>query len=338
MVYEIIQSEGWGRFGFIPSINDFFTPNIVNTILSSDWDNETSQLKLGGYKNELNIPLCYIYPSLQMQGKILEDIKSYEDLFPEELKNRSGALEFHVIPWDLPNIYLDNFPEYIDTINQFDADFKNDEIKLVLNFPFSPEILNLNLPKLKSTAISTISLGDISSFLTNPDLLIKLIKFIKTWVSPDTLLYAPGIPLSYLPILTYLGIDLFDLFQIGMISANKNQIPDLIIEYDVSNRSFIEMIKRIRLAIKTNKLRDLVRIYANSYPPNKALLIKIDKNINLEENTPIFGSNTLYCTDETDFFRPEVVRFRNRVKERYFPSNYVKGVIFLPCSARKPYS
>ena len=60
--------------------------------------------------------------------------------------------------------------------------------------------------------------------------------------------------------------------------------------------------------------------------------------IPLEEGTALFGSRTLYCTDETDFTRPEVTRFRERVRTRYIPPSDISGVIFFPCSARKPYS
>jgi archaeosine synthase len=58
----------------------------------------------------------------------------------------------------------------------------------------------------------------------------------------------------------------------------------------------------------------------------------------LEEGTALFGSYTLYCTDETDFTRPEVNRFRERVRIRYTPPSDICGVIFYPCSAKKPYS
>ena len=145
-------------------------------------------------------------------------------------------------------------------------------------------------------------------------------------------------PSIYFPVLSYLGIDLFDFTYLSSSHSSNQKSPEVILEQGSSIESYINTVNRIKNAIRIGKLRDLVRIYANSYPPLKTLLKRIRFYEQVEAGTPIYGSKSLYCTDETDFFRPEVQRFRNRISDRYTISPDIQGIIFLPCSARKPYS
>ncbi len=358
MTFEIEKCEGWGRLGLAFGKEGFITPNIVipcffNNNSSSQQNSLLDLLKFQENNASLTsrnnviidnidfdyFPSCFIYPSLQMQGKSLEEVTCFEDMFPVDI-NQSSNLKalYHLIPWDLPTIYLNRYDKYIQTLNKIEVPELNDKIKLMLNVPFTPEILETELPPLRPSVISVVSLGDISSLLTHPKLLIRYLIRIKSWLPSNKMLYAPAVPSSYIPILVYLGIDLFDSLIIEMYSAKPDQKLDLILEQQKSRKAFSQILDLTRQAIETYKLRDLTRIFANSYPPLKTLLRISDKQIPLEEGTPIYGSRTLYCTDETDFTRPEVTRFRERVQTRYFPPSHTTGIIFLPCSAKKPYS
>jgi archaeosine synthase len=135
-----------------------------------------------------------------------------------------------------------------------------------------------------------------------------------------------------------MGIDLYDfsyLLTPGKLNSFGSQV---ILENRKYKEEYVNTLKLVKEAIKNHKLRDLVRIYANSYPPLKSLLRQIDRNLPCNQGTPLFGVKTLYCTDHTDFSRPEVNRFRKRVKETFLIKPYVQGILFLPCSAKKPYS
>ncbi len=360
MAFEIEKCEGWGRMGQVFGKGGFVTPNLLkpcffnhNSHLQQYFSSFKSpdnlfpqSFRVGNRKEEIQdnsdsslFPSCFIYPSLQMQGKSLEDVTSFDDLFPVDISGNSVLkASYHLIPWDLPTIYLNRYDIYLQTLNKIDNAELNNETKLILNLPFMPEILEMELPTLRSSAITVVSLGDISSLLTHPTLLIRYLIRVKSWISPNTMLYAPGIPSSYIPILVYLGIDLFDLLFTKMHSTNSIRQSDLILEQKISKDSFLQILHLTRRALEINKLRDLIRIFANSYPPLKTLLRTSDRQIPLEEGTPLYGSRTLYCTDETDFTRPEVTRFRERVRTRYNPPSHNTGIIFLPCSAKKPYS
>jgi predicted RNA-binding protein len=362
MLFEIQKMEGLGRLGIINFSNPVETPTLIclqerysdkfssgitksvnnalgkeySFIFSKNQNKECFQVSDNILASE-SFPRCYLYSSLQMQGKSKEEFSHILDFFPEKYHT---ALEyndaFHIIPWDLPDIFLDHYLNYLDTITSLTQKDQNIPSNLVINVPFSTDLVS-SLPKILSHEIAVICLGDISSLLNHPIFLLDYIQSISEKISPHCLIYAPSVPSLYFPILSYLGIDLFDLTFLSA-TKNTNQIDNSVLEYENTVESYTKTIQQVKQAIKSGKLRDLVRVYANSYPPLKSLLRQIDKNERIEQRTPIFGSKTLYCTDETDFSRPEVRRFRNRVSTRYTLSPKIQGVIFLPCSARKPYS
>ncbi|MFX1516546.1 MAG: DUF5591 domain-containing protein [Promethearchaeota archaeon] len=359
MTFEIEKSEGWGRMGVAFGKNGFETPNVVKPCFFDDsyhsqfyWLSTSTKCKMNGIhpvsekddnkteekSNFLYIPSCFIYPSLQMQGKSLDDITCYNELFPIDINKISGArATFHLIPWDLPTIHLDQFDKYLEKLNELNPPESNDQMKLILNFPLISETLRAKIPHLRSSAISAVCLGDLASLLTHPSLLIKYLTFVKSWVPPDVMLYAPAVPSSYIPILVYLGVDLFDLLFLDLYEVNPEKQYSPILEQQTTSESFLQVLELTKRALSSTKLRDLSRIFSNSYPPLKALLRMCDSQLPLEEGTPLYA-RALYCTDETDFTRPEVTRFRERIKARYYPPSHINGIIFLPCSAKKPYS
>lgn len=360
MAFEILKCEGWGRRGQAFGKSGFVTPNIVTpcffdnnypiqqSLLTKSFKYQKNyipsfphvDLKNQAKRNNSELfPLCFIYPSLQSQGKSLEEVSCFKDMFPVKISGISDSnTGFHLIPWDLPTIYLDRYDEYLETLNQLNDPNLTNETRLMLNLPFSREILDLDLPAIKSPLITAISLGDISSVLTNPRLLIRYLKYVKKWISPNIMLYAPGIPSSYIPILVYLGIDLFDLLILEMYSADPTRHSNNILDQKATKESYLDVLDQTKRSLEIGRLRELTRIFSNSFPPLKAILRIIDSQIPLEEGTPLYGSSSIYCTDETDFTRPEVTRFRDRVRTRYTPPSHYAGIIFLPCSAKKPYS
>ncbi len=360
MTFEILKCEGWGRSGQAFGKSGFVSPNIVTPCFfnnsfpvqlsplkksfkcqKNDIPSKSHvDLKIQAKRNNSELfPLCFIYPSLQSQGKSLEEVSCFNDMFPVNISGISDSnVVFHLIPWDLPTIYLDRYDEYLETLNQLNGPNLANETRLMLNLPFSREILDLDLPAIKSPSIAAISLGDISSVLTNPRLLIRYLKYVKKWISPNIMLYAPGIPSSYIPILVYLGIDLFDLLILEMYSAGPTRHSNNILEQKATKESYLDVLDQTKRSLENGRLRELTRIFSNSFPPLKAILRIIDSQIPLEEGTPLYGPRSIYCTDETDFTRPEVTRFRERVQTRYTPPSHYAGIIFLPCSAKKPYS
>ena len=343
MTFEVLKCEGWGRKGQAFGKRGFVSPNIVTpSFFEINYPLQRSHFNLKHQEERNNSeksPLCFIYPSLQTQGKSLEDVTCFDDMFPVKISGITKSnLSFHLIPWDLPTVYLNRYDRYLETLNQLDDPNLENESSLILNLPFSPEILDSKLPEIKSHSITAVSLGDISSLLTNPKLLIRYVRYVKSWITPNIMIYAPGILPSYIPILVYLGIDLFDLFILKMYQADPTRYSSNVLEQNTTRSSFLYVLDQTKRSLEVGKLRELVRIFANSFPPLKTILRIIDSLIPLEEGTPLYGSSSFYCTDETDFTRPEVSRFRERVRTRYTPPPHYVGYIFLPCSAKKPYT
>ncbi len=356
MEFEIIKSEGLGRLGSVSGKSNFQTPGLLSPeffegIYSSFLHNgvksnlytangDTYTFSLEKKRNiSDSLGSLIIYPSLQMQGKSIYDINSSKDLFPSISGiNHKREDIIHLIPWDLPLIFLGKFKSYLEALNMLKQEEFLLNINFALNIPCTQEILNQKMPKFEFPNFKIACLGDISSLINHPTVLLKYLIQVRSWVSPNIMLYAPGVPFSYIPILIYLGIDLFDLVLLRMNSINSLQQSENILENNLNINIINQILFQTKQALKISKLRDLARIYANSYPPMKTLLRISDKEVNLTENTPLFGSKFLYCTDETDFTRPEVTRFRKRIRTRYTPPIHHKGIIFLPCSAKKPYS
>ncbi|HII41370.1 MAG TPA: DUF5591 domain-containing protein [Thermoplasmata archaeon] len=87
------------------------------------------------------------------------------------------------------------------------------------------------------------------------------------------------------------------------------------------------------------RLRELVERRLSNDPWNTAVLRHLDLRQAglLESYTPVAGGEILAYSHES-LTRPEVVRFRRRVRERYAKPPSTRVLLLLPCSARKPYS
>jgi len=105
--------------------------------------------------------------------------------------------------------------------------------------------------------------------------------------------------------------------------------------YTMSNE-----IKHIRNTIKQGGLRNLVEIRIKNNPHLTSVLRNLDHNHYsfLEKNTSITSKTQLNATTKESLNRPEILRFQNRIINRYKKPNSAKILVFLPCSAKKPYS
>lgn len=346
MSFEIFKVEGCGRLGQFKDIQ-FETPNLF---LSRYYSENESQTTLNHTLNEIkklsgiqpafkmDIPAdysikCINYPSLQTQNKNIDELKALEDLFPINTLETSVPT-FHVIPWDTSSLYLNEGESFIERLNQLKKiDIRNSNF-FVLNVPFQQKELTIPPPSF----VSVLMLGDISSLLNHPKFLLQYIRSVQQITPPNVTLFAPMVPSSYMPFLNYLGIDFFDFTYLDIFYSDTKIKNDFILDLNPTTKNFTDVLTLIKRAIDSGNLRNLVRIYANSNPSLKTMLRLADSINIFEENTPIYFKKKMFCTDETDLTRVEVIRFRERIASRYFPPSKLKGVIFLPCSAKKPYS
>ena len=222
-------------------------------------------------------------------------------------------------------------------------------------------------------------LGNAVELIRDPKRFIEHIVRLKTRVGNQKLIYTPGLgEPSYLALLVYCGIDLFDSVQLilnarrgyfldstGKIAQDTQSLSEPICycpacrqnTEDPKNEEFdgrstyqwlvahnyyaaISELNLIKHAIRRGRLRELVESRALAESWQVALLRILDKTYYefQERNLPIMRPNQLMASSREALDRPEVVRFRERLKARYTPPQSPKVLLFLPCSAKKPYT
>ncbi len=95
----------------------------------------------------------------------------------------------------------------------------------------------------------------------------------------------------------------------------------------------------VRNHLAYGRLRELVERRLANDPWNTAVIRHLDLRAYdaVEAYTPVAGGEMLAYSSES-LTRPEVLRFRRRVRDRYAKPPSARVLLLLPCSARKPYS
>ncbi len=182
-------------------------------------------------------------------------------------------------------------------------------------------------------------------FLKRSRQTVNLILELKKNVGYDKLLYIPGISDPYLlPQLFMLGIDLFDNINaeiegshgtlytmMGRLrnggdssNANGEFLQDLVylLRKGVESMTLMEMVERWNIS---SKAREIMRMLVD------------EKSTEFEKVYPRTTASVIAGGLES-LNRPDIARFNRYVLEEYRKPNNLETVLFLPCSARKPYS
>ena len=137
----------------------------------------------------------------------------------------------------------------------------------------------------------------------------------------NKLFYTPGIPSSLFSSMVYLGYDIFDdcydKMQ-GEIGGEK-MVED--IKKHLRGGSFRDFLD----GVLNLKGREIIRYLDTNYYEKQEIFY------------PIWNKKVEIASLES-VYRPDIVRWRRRLKERYRKPEYGKYLLLLPCSARKPYS
>ncbi len=212
-------------------------------------------------------------------------------------------------------------------------------------------------------------IADGAKLIRNPRLAVEIITGIRETVSPNTALYLPSAPPKMFYILSYMGIDLFDVSGCIMEACDNRivtsrgsfhldeirEIPctcgvcrdkdpdDLAGDFHgIACHNFytaFRIIKEIREAIRGGALRNLVEETSSCSVRSMSMLRILDREKQdfLERYTPISARRMATITTES-LNRPEIERWRARIKTRYRPPDDAKLTVLLPCSKKKPYS
>jgi archaeosine synthase alpha-subunit len=95
----------------------------------------------------------------------------------------------------------------------------------------------------------------------------------------------------------------------------------------------------VRHMIAKQRLRELVEMRIHASPWSVSALRIFDENHYdfQEKYFPVIGPQ-FYCNAKQSLTRPDILRYRKRIMERYVRPADKKVLLLIPCSAKKPYS
>ncbi len=190
-------------------------------------------------------------------------------------------------------------------------------------------------PSIKQTEIKISDdfylIPNVNTLLRNTRDFVEYTLKIREIYGYKAIFYAPAVPSSLYPVLFYLGYDVFDdcMEQVQChslwgksqsCSENSKIIFDMMISAFKENRlrEFVE-------SIPDNKSQEIIR-YLDMYHYEE-----------VERFYPIY-LDSVNAVSHNSLYRPDILRWRKRLMERYKKPDYGKHLLLLPCSAKKPYS
>ena len=214
-------------------------------------------------------------------------------------------------------------------------------IKIGKSLVLPPRPLGLDSSKAPYLQLSDeIAVLDNASSL-NPEKLIEIASCFRSEGSYSRLIYAPAVEPSDMPILAYLGVDVFDDLNVELRSAtgwsldggswikSKMKVKDL----QSQNREELERwILKIRNSIMNGTLRELVET-TSLHNPRVSQILYHSTSLLIEKGA---RRNAAIRANNLSLSHPSVVDFQQRLSD-YAPPSKEMVLLVLPCSARKPY-
>jgi archaeosine synthase alpha-subunit len=177
--------------------------------------------------------------------------------------------------------------------------------------------------------------------------------------------WAPRVALPHrIPFLAYVGVDLVDTTQ-ALLAAGRGEFldpelgpldPALVRRADAcscpacasdppgsleehARAACQRAVAETRAAARAGRLRELVEARLAAEPALAEMLRYVDRDLAalLDERTPVVAEGIRAYSHAESLRRPEMVRFRRRLIERYRPPASKTVLLLVPCSKTKPY-
>ena len=232
---------------------------------------------------------------------------------------------------------------------------------VLLHAPLDPRALR----ELRARRPELLVLGNARALWNDGEALVTAVRAIRTELGAEPLLWGPRVALpNRLPLLAYLGFDLLDTTE-GELRASAGEFLDPTLGPRESPRPGPERgcdcaacgdraggslvahartaYRRAELelhgALARGALRELVEARLASEPSASELLRYADRDLadQLEERSPVTGEGSHNYVLSEALRRPEMRRFRDRLRERYRPPPSKSVLLLVPCSRTKPY-
>jgi archaeosine synthase alpha-subunit len=232
---------------------------------------------------------------------------------------------------------------------------------LLLHPPFQPEAA----AAARTTRPELLVLGNGRTLWEEGAPFLTALREVRARFGAAPLLWVPRVALPHrLALLAYLGVDLVDTTE-GLIRAARGDYldpalgvldrttalaerrcgcPSCAADPPGSTTLHAESVYRsamaeTRTAARSGHLRELVEARLVAEPALAEMLRYADRDLAgvLEERSPVIGEGTHDYVLAESHRRPEMVRFRARLLERYRPPPSKTVLLLVPCSKTKPY-
>ena len=214
-------------------------------------------------------------------------------------------------------------------------------IKIGKAFDLPPTPLGLDSNKAPYLQLSEeIAVLDNASSL-QPQKLVEIASDFRKEAGYSRLLYAPAVEPSDMPILAYLGVDVFDDLNVELRSATSwaldggswTKVNTKTKDLQSQNREELERwLLKIRTSIMNGTLRELVEM-TSLHNPRVAQILHHSTSLLIEKGA---RRNIMIRANNLSLENPSVVDFQHRLSD-YVPPAKNMVLLVLPCSARKPY-
>ncbi|HYR80711.1 MAG TPA: archaeosine synthase subunit alpha [Thermoplasmata archaeon] len=198
-------------------------------------------------------------------------------------------------------------------------------------------------------------------FERSPREFVAAVRGVRETLGPSKVVAVTGLATpSNLAVLVYSGIDVVDSSRMlldsarGLFHTADGTVPVAEADRDAcgcpacaagealaahNDRALYREMLLVRNHLVHGRLRELVERRLANAPWNTAIVRHLDlREYGLvEAYTPVAGREMRAYASES-LTRPEIVRFRRRIRERYGKPPSSRVLVLLPCSARKPYS
>jgi 7-cyano-7-deazaguanine tRNA-ribosyltransferase len=122
----------------------------------------------------------------------------------------------------------------------------------------------------------------------------------------------------------------------AVLEMPKNERETFLAEHNL--HVCVAEIKRIKQAIRDGRLWEHVEMRAHAHPALLTALKRVkDYEGFIEKNSPVVKQSGFFFFDGVGLARPEVIHYRNRFSERYYPPEEAKVLVLVPQSHSKPF-
>jgi archaeosine synthase alpha-subunit len=210
-----------------------------------------------------------------------------------------------------------------------------------------------------------VVLGNARALWADGEPFVTALRDLRTVLGAGPVVWAPRVALPHrLAFLAYVGVDLGDTTE-GRIAAARGEYLDArfgtvdpaafraegacgcaactsgeTVDRDVhAIATYRQAIAETRAAARAGRLRELVESRTTAEPVLGEMLRHADRELGalLEERTPVVSDVSRGYVLAESHRRPEMVRFRARLLERYRPPPSKEVLLLVPCSKTKPY-